>query len=217
MKIKKAQTGTAITWFVGFLAVVLILIIFFLIGFTTTKVEQALKGKPEIARQDQESVYMSEQQRNLFSLMENKQNYDILNKFVLELKEITPRDRPEGPYLKSIGENYEILNETLVDYHKQRNQEHYWVGANDQNVLRFRNSDEGPGYECWMFLILDKQRDGGIFRRESPFHFMPADISPQRGRTDLPVFAYPKAYSFVFPEKPFALIKYVRTECPNKN
>jgi hypothetical protein len=190
---KKAQTGSTLTWFVGFLIIVFIIFLFIAMSFAGTVVQRMTDGKSEIDSGEAILFQKSEQQRQMFALFENefegRENYRSIQEFIKKLQ----RNK-----LMSSEETGRIAN--LV---------------NNQKIKDI----------CLNFSIIDLEITGPLvplsfgrtFQYDRIYYFEPLESKSKkvrRGGTEIDHSIITNSYSFFFPEKPFALIKYIQTKCP---
>lgn len=190
----RAQIGATISWFVGFLTIILILIVFLAIGIGKNVVQSAIDGKPKIEIGDSTIFGKSEQQRQMFVLFEgefeNKTNYDIVKSLTQIIQQRSKLD--------SELKEFKLLNQSLTS----------------------KKSDN-----CFSFYVLDKKTtfvadpsaSGGVDASGYDIHYY--FYFPKRMfhiETSVTKDIREGTQTFFFPEKPFALIKYISTKCPEE-
>ncbi len=200
MKSRKAQTGSALSWFIGSIVVAFILLLFFIFGFGKTAVQQTIQGKPEVKLTETTAFHQSEQQRQMFvffeSEYENKDNYDIIHNLAKKIKKEDISNKEDTAYT--------ISEKRLESYLEEQ-----------------RKSTEN----CFNFFILDNTISylGDGFSGYSEGDTIYYLSFPENKRLDKSVSELSRTinlerdYSFFFPEKSFALIKYIPTECSEKD
>ncbi len=192
MKNKKAQLGQTISWFVGFLVIVFILFLFLFFGIAKTAENRATQGKSSIGISQTDSYNKSEQQRQMFVLFEdeyeNTQVYSKIERVIISLEKDTPANKKTQEY-EDLKEGIESINSKKVT--------------------------------CFNITAIDSS----IQTLGDPYASNPPQIShryfkfPETLSTNQKIYGPNKegapagSYSFFFPEKSFALIKYIPTKC----
>jgi hypothetical protein len=213
---KKAQTGSTLTWFVGFLVIIFIMFLFIAMSFAGTVVQRMSSGKSEIKHGEiGPSFNKSQQQRQMFVLFENefggKENYKIIEAYINEWE---------------FDEYHRHLIGSLNHRHL-RNKNHF----KELNLTIYRYLDQE--INCGTFSILDIRHLSGAgstgfrFRLFRYYHFdmenfnlgLTAPLNKDFSKSDAEMARTKykeNKFLFYFPEKPFALIKYIQTKCPEK-
>lgn len=200
MKNNRSQTGTALSWFVGSMAVLIILFFFFLFGFGRTIVQQTIQGKPSITTPDIEVFHKSEQQRQLFVLFEeeseSKSFYDIQKNFVGII------DRKKIPS-ESLEETKRIHN-ALIDLGTRNKNKNICFNFHIQNEgVHTDISGAGSG------VVLSERIYYLIFKGLS--FYSNSDLE-NLGSLTVPIKSLGIS-PFFYPEKPFVGIYYSLTKC----
>jgi hypothetical protein len=203
------QIGATISWFVGFLTIVIILALFFFMGFGTMLIQQTIQGKPEVLLPDEEAFHKSEQQRQLFVLLESetekKEMYYLFKDYIGIIKRY-----------ETFGA--ELRGNIPIEYNaiKTRKETPIRFGL-DRQILDFGN--------CFELFIIDnelKNRDYGTGKSGpmDPLYYFNYPLEKtieQKIRDPSVAFNLDLDYSFFFPENSFALIKYLPAKCPDIN
>lgn len=201
---KKAQVSSFLTWFVAFGVIIFIMFIFmaFSLGnFAIRAVEH--RGGATAIIDENEYISFSEQQRGMFVLFESEfegnKIYDSVENFVMGIEN---RNRDPGERKRT------ELNETLSNLAKEVLKESCFEIKIEGLEEQSRIQSGGGAFRTWKNLHVYFHYPSGKYER------VEINVGPQMVSQIQTGLEY--RYGFFFPEKDFALIKYLPKECENE-
>ena len=197
--LKKAQISSTLSWFIATIVIFFIIVIFLVFSSIKNVTDTQKNIGAEVELVGTYAFLKQEQQRGLFVLFErgyeNRTNYDLLSGMRKKIIRNNYLDQKDGYYAK--------FSNSLTFFSKEMKEK---LG------------------ECFNFFIVDEKvsytGDGFLgYSEGDTFYYFRFPKDSNLDKTDLLLAStvdLKRDFSFFFPEKSFALIKYIKKECPKE-